>query len=407
MMILMALRLALRSLLRNRMRSALTALGVIIGVAALLVTVVLGEGTRKMVAAQIASMGSAILMIVPGASAQGGFMGGTGSGRPLQRDDVEAILQARSVRYAVPVDRTVAQVVSSNLNWQTPIIGTTTDYLALRDWPVARGRFFNSAENDTAAKVCVLGKTVAQNIFGDTDPVGQQLRVKQMPCEVIGLLAAKGQSAMDSDQDDVLIMPSLTLRTRVLNQNRQFVSTIMVSATSEDDLSAAESEVVSILRQRHKLSDDQENDFTVRNLAELVQTQQKIVETQTGMLRNVAAVSLLVGGIGIMNIMLVSVTERTREIGIRLAIGARERDILLQFLVEAVVLSVMGGLLGIGLGVLAATLFSKLGGGMPVDFSAFWMILGFGVSVAIGVLFGFYPARKAARLDPIDALRYE
>ena len=407
MMFVMALRLALRSLLRNRMRSALTALGVIIGVAALLVTVVLGEGTRKMVAAQIATMGSAILMIVPGASAQGGFMGGTGSGRPLQRDDVEAILQARSVRYAVPVDRTVAQVISANLNWQTPLLGTTTEYAALRDWPVGRGRFFTSAENDTAAKVCVLGQTVAQNLFGDTDPVGQQIRVKQMLCEIIGVLTPKGQSAMGSDQDDILIMPSLTLRTRVLNQNRQFVSTIMVAATSEDDLAAAESEVVSILRQRHKLTDEQENDFTIRNLAELVQTQQKIVETQTGMLRNVAAVSLLVGGIGIMNIMLVSVTERTREIGIRLAIGARERDILLQFLVEAVVLSVLGGLLGIGLGVLMATLFSRFGGGMPVDFSPFWMVLGFGVSVAIGVLFGFYPARKAARLDPIDALRYE
>jgi putative ABC transport system permease protein len=407
MMFIMALRLALRSLLRNRMRSALTALGVIIGVAALLVTVVLGEGTRKMVAAQIATMGSAILMIVPGASAQGGFMGGTGSGRPLQRDDVEAILQARSVRYAVPVDRTIAQVISANLNWQTPLLGTTTEYAALRDWPVGRGRFFTSAENDTAAKVCVLGQTVAQNLFGDTDPVGQQIRVKQMLCEIIGVLTPKGQSAMGSDQDDILIMPSLTLRTRVLNQNRQFVSTIMVAATSEDDLAAAESEVVSILRQRHKLTDEQENDFTIRNLAELVQTQQKIVETQTGMLRNVAAVSLLVGGIGIMNIMLVSVTERTREIGIRLAIGARERDILLQFLVEAVVLSVLGGLLGIGLGVLMATLFSRFGGGMPVDFSPFWMVLGFGVSVAIGVLFGFYPARKAARLDPIDALRYE
>ena len=407
MMFVMALRLALRSLLRNRMRSALTALGVIIGVAALLVTVVLGEGTRKMVAAQIATMGSAILMIVPGASAQGGFMGGTGSGRPLQRDDVEAILQARSVRYAVPVDRTIAQVISANLNWQTPLLGTTTEYAALRDWPVGRGRFFTSAENDTAAKVCVLGQTVAQNLFGDTDPVGQQIRVKQMLCEIIGVLTPKGQSAMGSDQDDILIMPSLTLRTRVLNQNRQFVSTIMVAATSEDDLAAAESEVVSILRQRHKLTDEQENDFTIRNLAELVQTQQKIVETQTGMLRNVAAVSLLVGGIGIMNIMLVSVTERTREIGIRLAIGARERDILMQFLVEAVVLSVLGGLLGIGLGVLMATLFSRFGGGMPVDFSPFWMVLGFGVSVAIGVLFGFYPARKAARLDPIDALRYE
>jgi putative ABC transport system permease protein len=233
------------------------------------------------------------------------------------------------------------------------------------------------------------------------------VRVKQMPCEVVGLLATKGQSAMGTDQDDVLLVPSLTLRTRVLNQNRQFVGSIMVGATSDDDLAQAEAEVVQILRQRHKLTEEQDNDFTIRNLAELVQTQQRIVETQTGMLRNVAAVSLLVGGIGIMNIMLVSVTERTREIGVRLAIGARERDILLQFLVEAVVLSVAGGLIGIATGMLGATLLSRFSGGTPVDFSPFWMALGFGVSVAIGVVFGFYPARKAARLDPIDALRYE
>ena len=407
MMFFMALRLALRCLLRNRMRSGLTALGVIIGVAALLVTVVLGEGSRKVIAQQIATMGSAILMVVPGASTQGGFMGGAGSGRPLQRDDVEAILQARSVRYAVPVDRTSAQVISANLNWQTPIMGSTPEYIGIRDWPVQRGRFFTHAENETAAKVCVLGHTVAQNLFGDADPVGEQVRVKQMPCEVIGVLGKKGQSAMGSDQDDILLMPSLTLRTRVLNQNRQFVGTIMVSAVSEEDLQAAESEIVSILRQRHKLTDDQDNDFTIRNLAELLQTQQRIVDTQTGMLRNVAAVSLLVGGIGIMNIMLVSVTERTREIGIRLAIGARERDILLQFLVEAIVLSVLGGGLGILLGMAAASFLARLGGGMPVDFSGFWIGLGFAVSVAIGVVFGFYPARKAARLDPIEALRYE
>lgn len=407
MMWIMALRLALRSLLRNRMRSMLTALGVIIGVAALIVTVVTGEGARKMIAQQIASMGSSIIMVIPGASVQGGFSGGAGTGRPLLREDVEALLSARAVRYAVPVDRTSTQIISANLNWSTQVIGTTPEYVLIRDWPIARGRFYTATDNDTAAKVCVIGQTVAQNLFGDSDPVGQQIRVKQMPCDVIGVLAAKGQSAMGTDQDDVLLIPSLTLRTRVLNQSRQYVGSIMISATSEQDLAQAEQEVTQILRQRHKLTDDQENDFTIRNLAELVQTQQKIVETQTGMLRNVAAVSLLVGGIGIMNIMLVSVTERTREIGVRLAIGARERDILLQFLVEAVVLSVLGGLLGVGLGMLGAILLSRVMGGMPADFSLFWVATGFLVSVAIGVLFGYYPARKAARLDPIDALRYE
>lgn len=404
---LMAFRLALRSLLRNRMRSALTALGVIIGVAALIVTVVMGEGARKLIAAQVASMGSAMLMLVPGASVQGGFSGGAGSGRPLLREDVEALRELRSVRYAAPVDRTVAQVISSNLNWSTQVLGTTLEYIRIREWPVRRGRFFTTTEDETAAKVCVLGQTVAQNLFGDADPLGQSIRVKQMPCEVVGVLAAKGQSAMGTDQDDIILVPSLTLRTRVLNQNRQFVGSIMVGATSEDDLFLAEQEVTQLLRQRHKLTDDQDNDFTIRNLAEIVQTQQKIVETQTGMLRNIAAVSLLVGGIGIMNIMLVSVTERTREIGIRLAIGARENDILTQFLVEAVALSMAGGLLGIGLGMAGAVLLSKLGGGTPVDFSLSWMALGFGVSVGIGVVFGYYPARKAARLDPIDALRYE
>jgi putative ABC transport system permease protein len=380
---------------------------VIIGVAALIVTVVMGEGARKLIAQQVASMGSAMLMLVPGASVQGGFSGGAGSGRPLLREDIDALRELRSVRYAAPVDRTVAQVISSNLNWSTQVLGTTLEYIRIREWPVRRGRFFTTTEDETAAKVCVLGQTVAQNLFGDADPLGQSIRVKQMPCEVVGVLAAKGQSAMGNDQDDIILVPSLTLRTRVLNQNRQFVGSIMVGATSEDDLFLAEQEVTQLLRQRHKLTDDQDNDFTIRNLAEIVQTQQKIVETQTGMLRNIAAVSLLVGGIGIMNIMLVSVTERTREIGIRLAIGARENDILTQFLVEAVALSMAGGLIGIGMGMGGAVLLSKLGGGTPVDFSLSWMALGFGVSVGIGVVFGYYPARKAARLDPIDALRYE
>ena len=403
----MVFRLALRALQRNRMRSALTALGVIIGVAALITTVVTGEAARKRITAQIASMGAAMLMIVPGASVQGGFVGAAGTGRPLLREDVDALAQGRAIRYAVPIDRTGGQVISTNLNWSTQILGTTPDYIRIRDWPIRRGRVLTTTDNDTAAKVCVLGNTVAQNLFGDRDPVGETIRVKQMPCEVIGLLEVKGQSAMGSDQDDIVLIPHLTLRTRVLNQSRQHVGSIMVAATSDGDLAAAEREVGVILRQRHKLAEEQENDFTIRNLSELVQTQQRIVETQTSMLRNVAAVSLLVGGIGIMNIMLVSVTERTREIGLRLAIGARDRDILLQFLVEAIVLSVLGGILGILLGMLGATLLSTLSGGAEIEFSASWIALGFGVSVAIGVIFGYYPARKAAQLDPIDALRYE
>ena len=408
MMLLMALRLALRSLRRNRMRSALTALGVIIGVAALIVTVATGEGARKVIADQIASLGSNMLVLFPGASVAGGFSGGAGTGRPLLREDVDAILAgASAVRYAAPVDRTAGQVVSSNQNWATSIFGSTPEYFLVRNWDVARGRLFTASENETAAKVCVIGQTVAQNLFGDSDPIGETVRVKQMPCEVIGVLVAKGQSAMGNDQDDVMMVPLLTLRTRILNQSRQYVGSILISATSEADLPLAEQQVTQLLRQRHRLSDEQDNDFALRNLSELAATQQKVVEESTAMLRNVAAVSLLVGGIGIMNIMLVSVTERTREIGVRLAIGAREWDILLQFRVEAVVLSVLGGLCGIALGSGAAYLLSRLRGGMPVEVSGAWIALACGISTVIGVGFGYYPARKAARLDPIDALRYE
>ncbi len=408
MMWLMALRLALKALWRNGMRSVLTALGVIIGVGALIVTVAIGEGARKAIIQQIASLGSNMIIIIPGASTTGGFTGGSGTGRPLLREDVDAIQKACSaVRYAVPIDRAQAQVISSNQNWATSIMGTTPDYFQIRDWPAAHGRLFTLAENDTAAKVCVIGQTVAQNLFGGSDPIGETIRVKQMPCEVIGVLAPKGQSVVGTDQDDVLLVPSLTLRTRILNQSRQYVGSITISATSDDDLATAQQEVTQLLRSRHRLADNQDNDFTVRNLAELAATRQQMVETQTSMLRNVAAVSLLVGGIGIMNIMLVSVTERTREIGVRLAIGARERDILMQFLVEATALSVAGGLCGIALGSLGAYLVSRFSGGMPVEISPQWIALAFGISAGIGIGFGFYPARKAARLDPIDALRYE
>ncbi|MCS6914276.1 MAG: ABC transporter permease [Myxococcales bacterium] len=405
---LMAVRLALRALSRNRLRSALTALGVIIGVAALIITVALGEGARRLIEQQIASLGSSMLIVIPGASTTGGFVGGAGSGRPLLREDVDEILRlAPAVRYAAPVDRTVAQVVSANLNWSCQVLGTTPDYFLIRDWAPARGRLFTASENETAAKVCLLGQTVAHNLFGSADPVGEMVRIKQMPCEVIGVLAPKGQSAMGTDQDDVVIVPALTLRTRLLNQSRQHVGTIVIAATSEQDLPLAEQQVVQVLRMRHKLADDQDNDFTIRNLSELMQTQQRVVQTNATMLRNVAAVSLLVGGIGIMNIMLVSVTERTREIGVRLAIGARERDILRQFLVEAVVLSVSGGLLGLALGTGGAHLLSSFLDGLSVEIPAFWVLMALGISIAIGVSFGFYPARRAARLDPIEALRHE
>lgn len=404
-MLWMAFRLALRSLRKNRMRSALTALGIIIGVAALIITVMIGEGAKMVISKQIASMGSSMLIIVPGASTQGGFSGGAGSGRPLLREDISAIAQAPSVRYVVPVDRTVTQVIHENGNWLTSVIGTTFDYIALRDWEINKGRFFTAEENDTAAKFCVLGQTVVQNIFGEQDPIGETIRVKQMPCQVIGVLAAKGQSATGTDQDDVLLLPQLTLRTRVLNQSRQYIGSILVGAFSDQELYKSQQEITQILRQRHRLTDEQDDDFTIRNLAELVQTQQRIVQTQTSMLRGIAAVALLVGGIGIMNIMLVSVTERTKEIGVRLAIGAREKDILMQFLVEALVLSILGGGVGILIGVGVAYLVSYLG--FPVEPSFFWMGVSFWVSAAIGILFGYYPARKAARLDPIDALRYE
>jgi putative ABC transport system permease protein len=296
--------------------------------------------------------------------------------------------------------------VLDNQNWLTTVQGSTPDFFAIRQWTIARGRFYNESESDSGAKVCVLGQTVAQQLFGAGDPLGQVVRVKSMPCEVVGVLAAKGQSSQGQDQDDLVVMPWVTFKSRMLSQDRIHVGSILVSASSPDEVSHAETQVTGILRQEHRLSDATLDDFTVRNLADLAETQEKAADAQTGMLRNVAAVSLLVGGIGIMNIMLVSVTERTREIGIRLAIGASENKVLLQFLVEAVVLSATGGLIGIALGMGGAwALASAMD--WPFVLGPFWIGVAFGVSMAIGVIFGFYPARKAALMNPIDALRFE
>ncbi len=399
--------LAFGALRRNRMRSLLTSLGVIIGVGALIVTVASGEGAKAVLEEQLATLGTNLLIVLPGSSTSGGARGGPGTGKPLTHADLLAITKgASAARYAAPLDRTVTQVVLDNQNWLTTIYGSTPDFFPIREWTAARGRFFNDGEADSGAKVCVLGQTVARQLFGAGDALGQVVRVKAMPCVVVGVLASKGQSSQGQDQDDLVVMPWVTFKSRMMSQDRIHVGSILVSAVSPDEVSHAQTQVTGILRQQHRQPDGELDDFTVRNLADLAATQEKAADAQTGMLRNVAAVSLLVGGIGIMNIMLVSVTERTREIGIRLAIGASENKVLFQFLVEAVVLSGAGGAIGIVLGIAgSAALASSMG--WPFVLTPFWICVAFGISMAIGVIFGFYPARKAARMDPIDALRFE
>jgi putative ABC transport system permease protein len=399
--------LAFGALRRNRMRSLLTSLGVIIGVGALIVTVASGEGAKAVLEEQLATLGTNLLIVLPGSSTAGGARGGPGTGKPLTHADLLAITKgASAARYAAPVDRTVTQVILDNQNWLTTIYGSTPDFFAIREWTAARGRFFNDAETDSGAKVCVLGQTVARQLFGAGDALGQVVRVKAMPCVVVGVLTSKGQSSQGQDQDDLVVMPWVTFKSRMMSQDRIHVGSIIVSAVSPDEVSHAQTQVTGILRQQHRQPDGELDDFTVRNLADLASTQEKAADAQTGMLRNVAAVSLLVGGIGIMNIMLVSVTERTREIGIRLAIGASENKVLFQFLVEAVVLSGAGGAIGIVLGIAgSAALASSMG--WPFVLTPLWICVAFGISMAIGVIFGFYPARKAARMDPIDALRFE
>jgi putative ABC transport system permease protein len=399
--------LAFGALRRNLMRSLLTSLGVIIGVGALIVTVASGEGSKAVLQAQLATLGTNLLIILPGSSTLGGARGGPGSGKPLTHADLIAISKGASeAHFAAPLDRTVVQVVLDNQNWLTTVYGSTPDFFAIREWTIARGRFFSDSESDSGAKVCVLGQTVAAQLFGSGEALGQVVRVKAMPCQVVGVLAEKGQSSQGQDQDDLVVMPWATFKSRMMSQDRIHVGSILVSATSPDEVSHAQTQVTGVLRQQHRLADGQLDDFTVRNLADLAATQEKAADAQTGMLRNVAAVSLLVGGIGIMNIMLVSVTERTREIGIRLAIGASENKVLLQFLVEAVVLSAAGGLIGIALGIGGALMLASTMG-WPFVVSPLWISVAFGISMAIGVVFGFYPARKAARMNPIDALRFE
>ena len=400
---------ALRALNRNRTRSLLTTLGVVIGVASVISMVAVGEGAKARVEGVFATMGTNMLIVLSGTTASGGVMGGFGSMPTLTWDDLEAIrTQAPAVRVAAPATTTRATIVSEDANWTTAVAGTTLEYFDVRAWRLARGTAFSSEDAATGARVLVLGQTASDKLFGSgVDPVGRSVRIRSIPYQVVGVLERKGQSPMGSDYDDTALLPIKTFQTKLQGGLQKYIAgAILVSATSATETKRAELEIAAILRDRHHVASADEDDFSVRNLTEMANAQQQGTKALTSLLAAIAVVSLLVGGIGIMNIMLVSVTERTREIGVRMAVGAKPRHILAQFLVEAVSLSMAGGLLGIGIGTAAARMVASRFG-FPFLMRADTALLAFGFSALVGVGFGLYPARKAARLDPIEALRYE
>ncbi|MFY9270112.1 MAG: ABC transporter permease [Candidatus Manganitrophaceae bacterium] len=400
-----AIKIAGQALIRNTMRSVLTMLGIIIGVGAVIAMLAVGQGAKAQVESQIATIGSNLLMIFPGSMTQGGARTGTGGFTTLTEADAEAIEKELSaVRLAAPTLRTSAQVISANQNWSTNVSGSTPAFFLIRDWSIASGEAFTRADVAGATKVVVIGKTVAQNLFGAQDPVGEIIRIRNIPFKVIGVLASKGQSTQGQDQDDVVVIPLTTLQKRIMGVTH--IGAILVSANSPAETAVAQEQIRLLLRQRHRILAGQEDDFVVRNMIDIASAAESASRIMAMLLGSIASVSLIVGGIGVMNIMLVSVTERTREIGIRMAVGARGRDILLQFLMEAVVLSLAGGLLGIGLGVAGSKVISAFVH-WPTSVSSGSILLSFVFSVSIGLFFGLYPARRAASLDPIEALRYE
>jgi putative ABC transport system permease protein len=396
------IKVALRALRRSALRSVLTALGIIIGVAAVIAMVSIGNGAKAQVEASIANLGQNIITVFPGSMTSGGMRGGWGSASSLTTDDAAAI--AREVAGVVNVSPEINdrnQVLANGLNWNTQIRGVDTGYLEIRSWGIADGEMFNEADIRSANKVCVIGRTVANQLFPDSDPIGQVLRIRNIPFKIVGVLTSKGFNFFGQDQDDTLLIPYTSHLKRIAR--RPNINSILIQAQTPDMMPRIQQDITDLLQQRRS---GREPDFTVRNQQELAEAATATTKTMTVLLGAIAGVSLIVGGIGIMNIMLVSVTERTREIGIRLAVGAHGRDVLTQFLVESIILSIMGGTLGILLGIGASQLVSKLNN-WPVLVSTNAIIGAVAFSAAIGVFFGFYPARKAAQLDPIDALRYE
>jgi len=397
---------AFRSLLKNRMRSLLTSLGIIIGVAAVIVMVAIGEGSQTQIERSINSLGVNLLVVFPGSSQAGGVNRGAGSFNHFTLDDVDKIKKESTLLSGVsPVVRSGGQIIGGTGNWFTSIYGVSTDYFTIRNWELLYGSFFTEREVMARKKVAILGKTIADALFPDQDPTGASIRIRNVPFTIVGVLKPKGQSGMGQDQDDVIIAPSTTVLYR-LRGGHEHIDMINASAVSTEKINAAQQEMRAIIREAHRLKDGDDDDFTIRDQAEITETVTATSKIMTLLLASIAGVSLIVGGIGIMNIMLVSVTERTREIGIRLAVGARESDVLIQFLAEAVVLSLAGGIIGILLSFGISFALDKFSDIYSVIKPGI-IIISFLFSGAVGIFFGFYPARKAAALNPIDALRYE
>lgn len=401
----MTLRIALRALGRNKLRAFLTMLGIIIGVGAVIAMVAIGEGAKATIRSQIATLGTNVLIVLPGTLNQGGVRMGTGGVTTLVDSDAKAIMsEIPAVAFASPAIRRPEQLVAGNLNWGTIVQGVAPEFQQIRDWQIAEGRFIHDGDIESAAKVVVIGQTVVDKLFGNDNPIDAVVRIRNIPFRVVGVLTQKGQSSQGADQDDTVMIPYTTMQKRLMRIT--FVQSIVVSAVSAERVQEAQEQITTLLRQRHRIGPEREDDFSIRNLSDIAEAASTTARVMAVLLGSVASISLLVGGIGIMNIMLVSVTERTREIGIRMAVGARSRDIMLQFLVEAVVMAATGGSIGILLGIGSSEVL-KLWAQWPTLVSPTIVAIAFLFSGAVGVFFGFYPAQKAANLDPIDALRYE
>jgi putative ABC transport system permease protein len=399
------IRVALRALARNKLRTILTMLGIIIGVGAVICTVAIGQGASEQVRQQIQSLGTNVIMVFAGSVNTGGVRMGNGATKTLTNDDAQAVLQhVQGVTAVSPMLFSSVQAVNGNQNWSTRVQGSSQDFPQIRNWPVVSGSFFSQRDVDMATDVCVIGRTVATQLFGDQDPVGQMMRVQNLPFRVLGILQEKGQSNTGQDQDDIIFMPYTTVQKKI--SGISWIQMMMVATASQDLNPSVENGIAALLRQRHHLRTDEDDDFIIRNPSEMARAAEATATTMTLLLGTVGAVSLVVGGIGIMNIMLVSVTERTREIGLRMAVGATEANVKWQFLSEAVVLSSLGGLIGIAVGMLASALISN-SLGWPTLVSKLSILVAVVFSALVGISFGFYPAVKAAQLNPIEALRYE